>query len=78
VGCIGPNDSARPGENALVYPWADIDELTNCIVRLHKDLSLYRSMSKAAQTIAESQDIAVAALQLEEAAAQLKKMGCRQ
>jgi hypothetical protein len=34
-------------------------------------------MSKAAQTIAESQDIAVAALQLKEAALQLKRMGCR-
>jgi glycosyltransferase involved in cell wall biosynthesis len=77
VGCIGPTDSARPGENALVYPWSDIDALTNCIVRLYKDHSLYRSMSKAAQTIAESQDIAVAALQLKEATLQLKRMGCR-
>lgn len=77
VGCIGPTDSARPGENALVYPWSDIEALTNCIVRLYQDPSLYRSMSEASLRIAKSQDITVAALQLKEAAFQLKKMGCR-
>jgi glycosyltransferase involved in cell wall biosynthesis len=77
IGCIGPNDCARPGENALVYPWSDIDAFTNCIVRLYQDRLLQRSMSKAAVRIANSQDIAVAALQMKEAATQLKKMGRR-
>jgi glycosyltransferase involved in cell wall biosynthesis len=77
IGCIGPSDSARSGENALVYPWSDIDALTNCIVRLYRDKALYRSMSEAARTIANSQDVALAAVQLKEAAIQLKKMGCR-
>ena len=77
VGCIGSTDSARPGENALVYPWSDLDALTDCIVRLYKDRALYRSMSEAALRIAQSQDIAVAATQLKEAALQLKEMGCR-
>lgn len=78
VGCIGPTDSARPGENALVYPWSDIDALTNCIVKLYKDQSLYRTMSNAAVRIAYSQDAAAAALQLKEAAMQLQKIGGRQ
>jgi glycosyltransferase involved in cell wall biosynthesis len=77
IGCIGPSDSARPGENALVYPWSDIEALTNCIVRLREDRQLYCSMSEAARRIANSQDISVAALQLKEAALQLKKIGCR-
>jgi len=77
IGCIGPTDSAQPGENALVYPWSDIGALTNCIVRLYEDPSLYRSMSQAARRIANSQDISVAALQIKEAALQLKQMGCR-
>jgi glycosyltransferase involved in cell wall biosynthesis len=77
VGCIGPTDSARPGENALVYPWSDIDALTNCIVRLYKDRSVYCSMSTAARKIAVTQDIDVAARQLKGAAVQLKTMGCR-
>jgi len=77
IGCIGPSDSARPGENALVYPWSDIDALTNCIVRLYQDKALYRFMSEAARAIANSQDVALAAVQLKEAAIQLRKVGCR-
>lgn len=78
VGCIGPTDSARFGENALVYPWSHIDTLTNCIALLHGDKVLYSAMSKAAREIAELQDVSVAAQQLTEAAIRLKKMGCRQ
>ena len=77
VGCIGPNDSARPCENALVYPWADIEALADCIVKLSKDRSLYRSMSDAATKIAKSQDVSVAAQQLEDAAKKLKMLRCR-
>jgi glycosyltransferase involved in cell wall biosynthesis len=77
IGCIGPTDCARPGENALVYPWSDISAFTNCIVRLAQDQILYRSMSKAAVRIANSQDVEVAALQMKQAATQLRKMGCR-
>lgn len=77
VGCIGPTDSARPGENALVYPWSDIDALAKCILQLYKDHSMYRTMSEAAVKIAYSQDVSAAAVQLKESAVQLKKMGCR-
>jgi glycosyltransferase involved in cell wall biosynthesis len=77
VGCIGPTDSARPGENALVYPWSDIDALANCITRLCTDRPLYSSMSQAARRIAKLQDVAVAAKQLKHAALQLRKLGCR-
>ncbi len=77
VGCIGPNDCARPGENALVYPWADIDAFAKCIIRLYQDRRLYRSMSEAAARIAKLQDASVAAMQMQEAAKQIGKIGCR-
>ena len=37
LGCIGAMDTARPGVNALVYPWSDIEELSNCILKMHGD-----------------------------------------
>lgn len=77
VGCIGPNDCARPGENALVYPWGNVDAMAKCIMRFYLDKELHASMSKAAVRIANLQDIAAVALQLKEAATQLKRMGCR-
>ncbi|MGB6687383.1 MAG: glycosyltransferase family 4 protein [Terracidiphilus sp.] len=77
LGCIGMSDTARAGENALVYPFGDIDALTDCMMRLYSDKDMYRSMSRAALRIAESQDIAVAALALKDAAVRLKNMGVR-
>ena len=78
LGCIGGFDSAREGENALVYPYSDISALTECMMKLYEDKYFYRSMSVAAHRIAAFQDITAAALQLKEAATQLKEMGCRQ
>ena len=77
IGCIGPTDAARPGENALVYPWSDVEALADCVALLCEDRSLYQSMSKAALELAASQDVAVAAAQIQKAALQLKRMGCR-
>jgi glycosyltransferase involved in cell wall biosynthesis len=77
VGCIGPNDCARPGENALVYPWGDTGAFADCISRMYHDRGLYHAMSNAATRIANLQDAAVAALQMKEAAAKLKSLGCR-
>lgn len=76
LGCIGKTDTARPGVNALVYRWAEINELANCILKLYEDRELYCSMSRAARQIAESQDISVAALQLKMAAEQLSDRLC--
>jgi glycosyltransferase involved in cell wall biosynthesis len=77
LGCIGKSDTARVGESALVYPYSDIDALTNCMLKLYADKALYRSMSASALEIANSQDIGVAALHLQHAAIQLKEMGPR-
>ena len=72
IGGIGETDSAQPGVNALVYPWGDIEELTNCILKMHGDRELYRTMSSEARRIADSQDVSVAARQLARAAEQVK------
>jgi glycosyltransferase involved in cell wall biosynthesis len=77
VGCIGPTDCAREGENALVYPWSDIDALANCIKKLCTNKVLYSSMSQAARRIARLQDVTAAATQLKQAALQLREMGAR-
>ncbi len=77
VGCIGPNDCARPGENALIYPWSDISAFAQSIVTLHQDRDLFRSMSAAAVRIAWLQDASVAAAKMEQTAQQLQKIGCR-
>ena len=77
IGCIGPNDCARPGENAMVYPWGDINAFADCITRLCRDQQLYHSMSEAAVRIANLQDATVAALQMKAVATQLIQMSRR-
>jgi glycosyltransferase involved in cell wall biosynthesis len=78
IGCIGPNDTARPGENAFPYPCGDIESLKNVIVRLSSDHTLYESARKASLQISKEQDVTVAAVQLLDAATKLKKLGVRQ
>jgi glycosyltransferase involved in cell wall biosynthesis len=77
VGCIGPNDTARPGVNALVYRCGDISELARAIQRAHQDEGSYKSMSQAAKEIARSQGVTVAAEQLAVAVRQLHEIGPR-
>lgn len=74
VGCIGPNDCARPEENALVYPWGDIEAFANCIVRIYEDRRLYSSMSEAAIRIANLQDAKIAAAQMNVAVSKIMQM----
>jgi glycosyltransferase involved in cell wall biosynthesis len=68
LGCIGPNDTARPGVNALIYPWGDIEKLAAHLATLAQDRALYQRLSDASREIAASQDVTVAARQLKQAA----------
>ncbi|HET7212968.1 MAG TPA: glycosyltransferase family 4 protein [Terriglobia bacterium] len=77
VGCIGPNDSAQPDANAIVYPCADVPALTNAIELLWRDRDLYQRMSAKSSEIAASQDVTVAAERLASAVRQLHQMGRR-
>jgi len=64
AGCIGPNDSAQPEHNAIVYPCGDVQELANAIERLFRDRDMYNKMSRESLRIAQSQDVVAAARQL--------------
>jgi glycosyltransferase involved in cell wall biosynthesis len=77
LGCIGMSDTARAGENALIYPFGDIEAMTERLMRLYLDKDMYRAMSGAACKIASSQDISATAEQLKDASIRLKKMGSR-
>lgn len=77
VGCVGPNDTAQPGRNALVYACGDSKGLAEAIDRLRSDPELYKSMSTASLQISRDQDVTSAADQLAFAAQELHKMGPR-
>jgi glycosyltransferase involved in cell wall biosynthesis len=77
VGCIGPNDTAQPGRNAIVYPCGSIQRLAECIEQLWRDGDLYNRMSAESSRISESQDVVVAAHQVAFAARRLHALGPR-
>lgn len=77
VGCIGPNDSAQPGGNAIVYPCANIQALADAIERLWRDRDLYHRMAAKCSQIAASQDVTAAAEQLASAVRRLHYLGGR-
>lgn len=77
VGCVGADDTARPGVNALVYPCGDVSALRTMIEKLCRDHVLYEAMSAAAIAISETQDVTVAASNLAEATCKLHALGPR-
>jgi glycosyltransferase involved in cell wall biosynthesis len=77
IGCIGVNDTARPGANAAVYPCGDHERLSQTMETLWRDRELYLRMSEAALKVSMSQDVGVAANQLCDAVKSLHEMGPR-
>jgi glycosyltransferase involved in cell wall biosynthesis len=77
IGCIGPDDTARPDVNALVYPCSDWERLGDAIKTLYRDRRLHARMADAALQVAESQDVTVAAHDLASAAHKLQELGPR-
>jgi glycosyltransferase involved in cell wall biosynthesis len=61
VGCVGPTDTARPGENALVYRCGDKVALSQNILALTTMEESRRTMGEISRRIAPTQDIQVAA-----------------
>jgi glycosyltransferase involved in cell wall biosynthesis len=57
VGCIGPTDTARDGENTAVFPCANIPALAEHLRRLAKVPAHYSRMSAASLRIAAELDI---------------------
>jgi glycosyltransferase involved in cell wall biosynthesis len=77
VGCIGPEDTAQPGRNAIVFPCADPEQLGEAIERLYNDSNLYGVMSSNSVQISESQDEITAARRTANAVRQLYEIGPR-
>jgi len=57
VGCVGVTDTARPNENALVYPCGDTGALAQAIDALATDADLYRRLAEASLRLAPTQDV---------------------
>lgn len=77
VGCIGSEDTAQPGRNAIVFPCADTEQLGQAIERLYNDRTLYGIMSSNSIQISESQDEIPAARQMSSAVRRLQDIGPR-
>jgi glycosyltransferase involved in cell wall biosynthesis len=77
VGCAGPDDAARDGVNAIVYPVGDRAALSEAIERLYRDRALYEKMSRAASLISEELDVTHVAGQLASAVIAVNRMGKR-
>jgi glycosyltransferase involved in cell wall biosynthesis len=77
VGCIGPQDTAQPGRNAIVFPCGDTQRLSEAIEVLYSDRSLYTAMSANSTLISESQDELVATQRTTTAVSRLHDMGPR-
>jgi len=68
IGCIGPDDTVRPGENGIVFAAGNIKELSRAMRELLEDRSLYNRYQEQSKRIAASQDTPVAAARFAEAA----------
>src|SRR5258708_711195 len=77
VGCVGSQDTAQPGRNAIVFPSGDTQQLSQAIELLYNDRSLYANMSSNSTRISESQDELVATERIVSAVGRLHDMGPR-
>jgi len=77
VGCIGPTDTARSNENAIVFPCGDTRALASAILRLQEEHLLRSRMAKTSYDIAAGQSASGAAIALSEAVEELARLGRR-
>jgi len=77
VGCVGSQDTAQPGRNAIVFPSGDTQKLSQAIELLYNNRSLYANMSSNSTRISESQDELVATERLARAVSRLHEIGPR-
>ncbi|HXD31068.1 MAG TPA: glycosyltransferase family 4 protein [Pyrinomonadaceae bacterium] len=77
IGCIGNEDTARPGVSAVVYPCGNREQLAALIEAIYHDSDRYRQLSLGASEISVTQDVTAAARDLALAAQQLLELGPR-
>lgn len=61
IGCIGPDDTVRPGQNGLVVPCGDVGALAGAMRRLLQDPAQYNHFREESRRIAPSQGTPAAA-----------------
>lgn len=74
IGCIGPDDTVRPGHNGWVVSCGNTFELAAAMRRLMEDGDQYNLFSEASRRIAISQDTKAAARCLEDAVRRVLSM----
>jgi hypothetical protein len=57
IGCIGLTDAARPQQNALVYPAADVPALCAALGRLLDEASFHAQLSASSLAVAADIDL---------------------
>jgi glycosyltransferase involved in cell wall biosynthesis len=67
IGCIGPDDTVRPGENGLVFAAGSVRELAGAMREVLVDRAQYERFREQSKRIALSQDTPVAAARFAEA-----------
>jgi glycosyltransferase involved in cell wall biosynthesis len=78
VGCIGAQDTAQPGRNAIVFPCGDTERLAQAVEHLHNDRDLYARMSAHSVRVSESQDELAAAQRTASAARKMCALSASQ
>jgi glycosyltransferase involved in cell wall biosynthesis len=68
IGCIGPDDTVRPGENGIAYAAGNIKDLSRAMLELLVNRAKYERFKEQSRRIAASQDTPVAAARFAEAA----------
>ncbi len=61
IGCIGPDDTLREGENGVIYRCGDIDQLSGAMLELLTNSELCERFGNRSREIAEGQDVREAA-----------------
>lgn len=61
IGCVGPIDTARPNENALVDPRGSVFNPEKAIARLARQPGLYAPFSSVSRRLAPGQGFGIAA-----------------
>ncbi len=77
IGCIGPEDTARPGTNALVFPCGDVARLSALLVDLTRDPERRNGLGEGSRSIAPLHDAGEAARLLSNAVSTSLDRGCR-
>jgi len=59
IGAVGDNASAQPNKNAIVYPWGDIEQLSQAMLSLYSNKDQYNKFRDHSLSLVELNDTKV-------------------